>query len=304
MRGEDNDVYHGPTCYTNYYNGASLAHRLGFEKIYFLNYDYVIKNDAYLDNISSILNTKSAYFGDMPNNPEGHSVTTFFMAVRPNFYLNSTEPINCAADCLCGSNDLCDGCSGTAPFKSRWPYYSGTSYTCSGMVNITSGKLSPTACTAYFPSGNMFSGTVTMENGKPRRVKDFSKFLKYPDVIKDLHITKLDALDVIEQYKNDEYAFLYLDPPYLQKGTSNSAYRNMSVDLLNTIFSIIKNKDYKCRIMLHIDFSGWVYAEMKDYIKYYYPAKYMMTCGKNKKNGNTGNGKSYHQRYSALICNY
>ena len=158
-------------------------------------------------------------------------------------------------------------------------------------------------CTSYGFSGNMFSGTVTMENGKPRRVKDFSKFLKYPDVIKDLHITKLDALDVIEQYKNDEYAFLYLDPPYLQKGTNNNAYRNMSVDLLNAIFSIIKNKDYKCRIMLHIDFSGWVYAEMKDYIKYYYPAKYMMTCKKNSKNKN-GNGKSYHQRYSALICNY
>ena len=158
-------------------------------------------------------------------------------------------------------------------------------------------------CTSYGYGGNMFSGTIITSNNKPRSIS-FDKFLKYPDVIKDLHITKLDALDVIEQYKNDEYAFLYLDPPYLQKGTSNSAYRNMSVDLLNTIFSIIKNKDYKCRIMLHIDFSGWVYAEMKDYIKYYYPAKYMMTCGKNKKNGNTGNGKSYHQRYSALICNY
>ena len=159
-------------------------------------------------------------------------------------------------------------------------------------------------CTSYGFSGNMFSGTVTMENGKPRRVKDFSKFLKYPDVIKDLHITKLDALDVIEQYKNDEYAFLYLDPPYLQKGTNNNAYRNMSVDLLNAIFSIIKNKDYKCRIMLHIDFSGWVYAEMKDYIKYYYPPTYNMRSTKSLKNSDTGDGKSYHKRYSALICNY
>ena len=68
------------------------------EKIYFLNYDYILKNDAYLDNISNVLNTKSAYFGDMPNNPEGHSVTTFFMGIKPSFYLDSVEPIFCAQD--------------------------------------------------------------------------------------------------------------------------------------------------------------------------------------------------------------
>jgi glycosyltransferase involved in cell wall biosynthesis len=93
LRGEGNDVYHGPTCYTNYYNGAALAHSLGFEKVYFLNYDYVLKNDAYLDNISKVLNTKSAYFGDMPNNLEGHSVATFFMGIKPAFYLDNVTPI-------------------------------------------------------------------------------------------------------------------------------------------------------------------------------------------------------------------
>ncbi len=98
LRGEDNDVYHGPTCYTNYYNGAALAHELGFEKVYFLNYDYVLKNDAYLDNVSSVLNKKSAYFGDMPNNAEGHSVTTFFMGIKPEFYLNNVERVFTAED--------------------------------------------------------------------------------------------------------------------------------------------------------------------------------------------------------------
>ena len=98
LRGEGNDVYHGPTCYTNYYNGAALAHELGFEKVYFLNYDYVLKNDAYLDNVSNVLNKKSAYFGDMPNNAEGHSVTTFFMGIKPEFYLNNVKPIFNADD--------------------------------------------------------------------------------------------------------------------------------------------------------------------------------------------------------------
>jgi glycosyltransferase involved in cell wall biosynthesis len=98
LRGEGNDVYHGPTCYTNYYNGAALAHELGFEKVYFLNYDYILKNDAYLDNVSSVLNRKSAYFGDMPNNAEGHSVTTFFMGIKPWFYLNNVERVFTAED--------------------------------------------------------------------------------------------------------------------------------------------------------------------------------------------------------------
>ena len=98
LRGEGNDVYHGPTCYTNYYNGAALANELGMEKVYFLNYDYVLKNDAYLDNVSNVLDTKSAYFGDMPNNPEGHSVTTFFMGIKPSFYLDNVEPIFEAQD--------------------------------------------------------------------------------------------------------------------------------------------------------------------------------------------------------------
>jgi len=98
LRGEGNDVYHGPTCYTNYYNGAALANQLGIDKVYFLNYDYIIKNDAYLDNISAILNTKSGYFGDMPNNQEGHSVTTFFMGVRPKFFLDVMEPVHSAED--------------------------------------------------------------------------------------------------------------------------------------------------------------------------------------------------------------
>ena len=29
----------------------------------------------------------------MPNNPEGHSVTTFFMGIKPSFYLNNVEAI-------------------------------------------------------------------------------------------------------------------------------------------------------------------------------------------------------------------
>lgn len=98
LNGENNDVYHGPTCYSNYYNGASLANSLGIEKVYFLNYDYIIKDKSYIDSISRVLDDKKGYFGDMPNNQEGHSVTTFFMGVNTDFYLETVEPIFEAKD--------------------------------------------------------------------------------------------------------------------------------------------------------------------------------------------------------------
>jgi hypothetical protein len=33
----------------NYYNGTALANNLGFEKVYFLNYDYILKDNSYID---------------------------------------------------------------------------------------------------------------------------------------------------------------------------------------------------------------------------------------------------------------
>ena len=86
LRGEDNDVYHGPTCYTNYYNGAALAKNLGFNKLFFLNYDYILKNDSYIDEISKVLETKDAFFGD-DENLEGKQIVTWFVAVRPELFL-------------------------------------------------------------------------------------------------------------------------------------------------------------------------------------------------------------------------
>lgn len=92
LAGENNDIYHGPAVYTNYYNAATLAERLGIKKIYFLNYDYCLKNNKFLDNISQILNSKKAYFG-IKKEQEGDTVTTFFLATNPKFYLDHMPAI-------------------------------------------------------------------------------------------------------------------------------------------------------------------------------------------------------------------
>ena len=97
LTGENNNVYHGPAVYTNYYNGAALAEKLGIKKVYFLNYDYHLKNASYIDNISSILNNKKAYVG-VKEEQEGNTVITYFLASEPNFYLNHFPQVQNSQD--------------------------------------------------------------------------------------------------------------------------------------------------------------------------------------------------------------
>ena len=95
LPGEENDVYHGPAVYTNYYNGVSLAKTLGFKKAYFLNYDYIPENPEFIDSISLILNKKVA-FTDVKDYPEGKVSSTFFTAINIDFYLQTHPKISTA----------------------------------------------------------------------------------------------------------------------------------------------------------------------------------------------------------------
>ena len=93
LRGEGNDVYHGPAVYTNYYNGAALATQLEFKKAYFLNYDYILKDVEGIENISNILNRKDFYFGK--HHPfEGDALYTYFFAAKPYFLMVWLESIS------------------------------------------------------------------------------------------------------------------------------------------------------------------------------------------------------------------
>ena len=97
LKGEDNDVYHGPTVYTNYYNGCVLAEKLGIKKVFFLNFDYIINDSTYLNEISSILDTQDAFY-ELRNEQEGPCVTTFFAAAKPEFYTKNFPVINDAKE--------------------------------------------------------------------------------------------------------------------------------------------------------------------------------------------------------------
>ena len=92
LRGENNDIYHGPAVYTNYHNGAGLAYHLGFDKAYFLNYDYILKDKKGIQNVSQILNKKDYYFGK--HHPsEGDALYTYFFASNLKQLLSKLVPV-------------------------------------------------------------------------------------------------------------------------------------------------------------------------------------------------------------------
>jgi hypothetical protein len=97
LQGEDNDVYHGPAVYTNYYNAASLASNLGFKKLYFINYDYTLTNPEFINDISIKLNKKKAYV-DEREYPEGMVSSTFFFGIQTDFFFKTHELISTAKE--------------------------------------------------------------------------------------------------------------------------------------------------------------------------------------------------------------
>mgnify|MGYP003633400938 FL=1 len=112
LKGENNDIYHGPAVYTNYYNGAALASQLEYSKAYFLNYDYILYNKEGIKDISKILKGSNFYFGE--HHPsEGDSLYTYFFASNPKELLrvlpkitNSIEYNNLAKTYGAESNGL------------------------------------------------------------------------------------------------------------------------------------------------------------------------------------------------------
>lgn len=112
LRGEDNDRYHGGVCYTSFYNGAILGKYFNHEKLYFVNYDYVLKDESYIDYISKILDKKDTYFG-FNTAFEGNCFITYFFAAKASVMLDRLKEIKneqdytqCMIDCGSESNGI------------------------------------------------------------------------------------------------------------------------------------------------------------------------------------------------------
>ena len=92
LRGNDNDLYHGPSVYSNYVNGAALAKNLGYKKLFFINFDYTIQNTNHINEVSKILDNKKAYFGKYRAS-EGDALHTYFYASNSDFFLDHVHQV-------------------------------------------------------------------------------------------------------------------------------------------------------------------------------------------------------------------
>lgn len=90
LRGEDNDRYHGPACYTSFYNPATFAKGLGIKKLHYINFDYILKDSSYIDYISKKLNNHNTFFGEF-DAQEGKCYYTYFFSARPEAILNNCK---------------------------------------------------------------------------------------------------------------------------------------------------------------------------------------------------------------------
>lgn len=124
-----------------------------------------------------------------------------------------------------------------------------------------------------------------------RNQKSLKEFNKYKDIMKNVDITMSDYKVLLEGYKDDETAFIYLDCPYVS--TKIDQYGSIfEADNLDYIKSFMLN--CKCKVMLHIDFTGFTYDLFKDMIKHYYPVIYASSTS----------AKRVYQKYHCIITNY
>jgi len=115
------------------------------------------------------------------------------------------------------------------------------------------------------------------ENRKKKLINlNWNKFLN------NTIITNNNFEEIINLYKDNEKAFIYLDPPYLSSFNSfylsyNEAYNNENKKIDNTeIYITILNyfKNCKCKLLMSINNTALISYIFKDYIKQNYDLAY------------------------------
>ena len=134
----------------------------------------------------------------------------------------------------------------------------------------------------------------TSKEGVINKCKKIEYYKKFAELFKKLTITNKDYKDILEHYKNDSNKFLYLDPPYVSKNPNEYGVNFTITDLIFIKKFMVQ---CKCKVMLHIDFTGYTYDLFKQYIKHYYSIRYGMS-NKSK------DIKDIYNKYHMFVCNY
>jgi glycosyltransferase involved in cell wall biosynthesis len=97
LRGEGNDIYHGPAVQTSYYNAIGLAHTLGFENAYCWNYDVWTKDPEFINMMRSGLQSHKLVTHQF-RPEEGECLKTVLFGTDAKFFLEVFPRILTEAD--------------------------------------------------------------------------------------------------------------------------------------------------------------------------------------------------------------
>ncbi len=97
LKNNNNDSYHGPAVYLNYYNSINFAHKLGYKKAICLNFDFVIKDPLFIKRIIDKISGKSGYFCH-EKKQEGETLVTAFHVIDTKFFIDSFPSIKTEGD--------------------------------------------------------------------------------------------------------------------------------------------------------------------------------------------------------------
>lgn len=81
----DNDIYHGPAVYTNYYNAINFAKKLGYKKAICMNFDFILNDKRFLSKVLTKLEKHNGYLVEEPCQ-EGKTFKTVFHAIRTDLF--------------------------------------------------------------------------------------------------------------------------------------------------------------------------------------------------------------------------
>lgn len=108
-----------------------------------------------------------------------------------------------------------------------------------------------------------------------------------------INFTNKDYKEILEQYKYNENAFIYLDPPYISKETNQYGF----IFTINDFEYIHDFMDTcKCLVMLNVDYNGYTRERFNKFYKFAYPINYSQS--------NTKETKNLYVKHHLLLCNY
>lgn len=123
-----------------------------------------------------------------------------------------------------------------------------------------------------------------------RGVKNYNFDQNEKQILDNGLFTNQDYKIIFDKYKDDENAFIFLDPPYLFSDNSGYYPQNVDKDMTQILIDILEFiKRCKCYVMLIINKLNIIEYLFKDFIKDSYNKTYQMSKKKMK---------------HLIICNY